>query len=181
MASMIRVDTLQDAGANEYFASDGSGVFSGSLTNVPAFEAYLASDQSTITSATFTKVQFASTHFDTDTNYSTSNYRFTPLKSGQYFFYSYFRITNSVGSTNLGSSQVALYKNGALIKRIMTNPAANYMNSMSLTLSTVAEANGTTDYFEIYVYGLAVSGTASVNGDSSGDRSIFGAYKLGGA
>jgi len=70
-------------------------------------------------------------------------------------------------------------KNGSLIKRIMTNPAANYMNSMSLTLSTIAEANGSTDYFEIYVYALVVSGTGSINGDSSGDRSIFGAYKIG--
>ena len=155
----------------------GSGVTLQS--NVPAFEAYLSTDQSSITSATLTKVQFANTHFDTNSNYSTTNYRFTPSEAGKYFFYSYFRIQNSSGNTNLGSSQVALYKNGSLIKRIMTNPAANYMNSMSLTLSTIAEANGSTDYFEIYIYGLAVSGTVSVNGDSSGDRSIFGAYRIG--
>jgi len=66
----------------------GSGVTLQS--NVPAFEAYLSTDQSSITSATLTKVQFANTHFDTNSNYSTTNYRFTPSEAGKYFFYSYF-------------------------------------------------------------------------------------------
>ncbi len=184
MASIIKANQLQDFNGNSILTSDGAGNVTPNATGLkatPAFEAYLASDQSSIPGATATKVQFANTHFDTDSAFNTSTYRFTPQVAGKYFFYSFYRIQNSVGNTNLGSSQNYLYKNGSVCKRIMSNPAANYVNSMSLTLSTIEEANGSTDYFEIYVYALTVSGTASINGDSSGDRSIFGAYRIIGA
>tara|TARA_R100001132_G_C3211179_1_gene54053 strand:- start:39 stop:590 length:552 start_codon:yes stop_codon:yes gene_type:complete len=96
MASTIRVDTLQDAGANEYFASDGSGVFSGALTMKPSFRVTLSGDQTGIPDTTTTLITFdtnsgsvsAGECWDTNSAWDTSTYRFTvPAgEAGKYQF-----------------------------------------------------------------------------------------------
>ena len=56
-------------------------------TMTPAFQAYLNSAQA-ITSGVNTKVQFDTEVFDTASAFdSSTNYRFTPLTAGKYFFY----------------------------------------------------------------------------------------------
>ena len=164
--------------SSTFLRGDNSWVAAGGA-NTPAFSAYLSADQTGISSGTLTKIQFDTKHFDTDSLYdNTTNYRFTPNVAGKYHFYFNCRINNSNGNSNLASTFLSLYKNGAYSRNVHFNPTANYGNSWGLTLSAVVEANGTTDYFEVYVYGLTVSGTIGLNGDAAGDRSFFGAYKI---
>jgi len=122
----------------------GSGVTLQS--NVPAFEAYLASDQSSIPGATLTKVQFANTHFDTNSNYdNATNYRFTPTIAG------YYQI-NAIGrasGTSVTTALIDLFKNGSVLRQLASSRDST-SSSQTLSGSAVVQMNGTTDYLEIY-------------------------------
>jgi hypothetical protein len=115
----------------------------------PAFSAYVSSNQS-ITSSANVKVPFNTEEFDTANCYdNTTNYRFTPNVAG------YYQINAAVG-TIAGSTRALpmIWKNGAEAKR--GNDSSSAVNGV--VVSALIYANGTSDYFEIYVYTNA-SGT----------------------
>ena len=72
----------------------GSGVTL--LSNVPAFEVELTSDQ-TISDGTVTTIQFNSTLIDTGSFWDSTNYRWLPTVAGKYYVYA---------QANLGSDTV---------------------------------------------------------------------------
>jgi len=125
------------------------------------FSAYMSSNQS-ISAATYTKLQYNTENFDTDSDYDTTNYRFTPSKSGKYL------ITASIrfDITNNNYVLFGLYKNGAQ-HRVIYAPTESTIGIDSPQMMEVVEANGTTDYFEIYVMvstaETAVSSTLTSN------------------
>lgn len=112
----------------------------------PAFRATGTTNQS-LTSSTDTKAQFGTETFDTDNCYdSTTNYRFTPNKSGYYQFTGQARITAGTS----GYYQISIYKNGSsdsLLTIVTSAPGGTTMNGSNLIYM-----NGTTDYVEFYVY-----------------------------
>ena len=73
----------------------------------PAFRATMSSAQ-TFSNTTFTVVNFDQEVFDTNSNFDTSNYRFTPTVAGYYVFN--FQIFAGAGS---GRYTAAIYKNGS--------------------------------------------------------------------
>ena len=114
--------------------------------NGPAFSAYQSSAQTIANGGAFYKVQFQTEEFDTNSNFdSTTNYRFTPTVAG------YYQFSAAIGWAANASSGVAvtLYKNGSLYKigAYITNGNIGPV----INLSCLASANGSTDYFEIYV------------------------------
>lgn len=116
-------------------------------SNMPAFSAYLGSAQ-TISAGATTKVQCNTKEFDTNSNYDTSNYRFTPTVAGYYQ-------VNCAAQEGAGASvilQINLYKNGSLAKK------SSYVGGVAYyacTASTLVYMNGTTDYLEFYIYASA--------------------------
>lgn len=109
----------------------------------PAFSAYQSSLTS-VSSATWTKVAFQTEEFDTANCFdSTTNYRFTPNVAGYYQFNFAVGVASSV--TNVG---ISLYKNGTQYKWPFYNIGAGNITGGS----ALAYANGTTDYFEAYIY-----------------------------
>lgn len=107
---------------------------------LPAFSAYATSDQ-TLTNGTWTKVNFPTEEFDTDSNFASS--RFTPTTAG------YYQLSTSVkmeGGT--GNFYVHLYKNGSDYKRYTYIETAY---NPAIGGSICVYANGTSDYYEIYV------------------------------
>ena len=130
--------------------------------NGPAFAAYAAAILQTITSGSQQKVLFQTEEFDTNSNYANS--RFTPTVAGYYQLNAEVRLD---GASGTGEMMIVLYKNGAEHKRGTnqqgTQIAANFY---AMTVSALVYANGTTDYFEIYVQqgsGSSVSVTAVNN------------------
>jgi len=120
--------------------------------NGPAFSAYNNTGQSISTNTT-TKCNFNTEEWDTNNNFASS--RFTPTVAGYYTFSCNigFQATNSYGF-------LILYKNGS-VSRYLTYPQSS-MGSMAG--GCMDYANGTTDYFEIYIYivnGQNVNGNAS--------------------
>jgi hypothetical protein len=116
-------------------------------SNGPAFRAIRITSQQVISTATATKVQFNSKTFDTNSNFdSTTNYRFTPTVAGYYQLQACLQ-TDSFAT---GDLQILIYKNGASTNFV--NVPTTIPANPSLAISDISYANGSTDYFEIYVY-----------------------------
>ena len=98
------------SGSGTITIPDAVTVSSASLSNTPAFEAFLSSAQS-INDNTYTKIQFNTEVYDTNNCYdNSSNYRFTPTTAGKYFVYSYVLMDTSAG--NMRQISTRIYKNG---------------------------------------------------------------------
>lgn len=154
----------------------GSGVTL--LSNVPAFQAHLSSDQS-ITDNTLTKVEFDTEAYDTDNCYDNSaNYRFTPNKAGKYYVYSSIR-GDAQADSQIQYHTIQIYKNGSVVGKQTQNFQANYPRIMNIPMTYVVDMNGSTDYLEIYYLLNDTSGNPIINGDASPAETFFGAYRIG--
>ena len=116
--------------------------------NMPAFSAYLSATQPTYAAGTSSKIAFNTTRFDTNTNYSTVNYRFTPTVAG------YYQINVNITTTQVSNLntryQLMLYKNGALYYEVGGYNGTSGDLQAGI-LSTVISMNGSTDYVEVYI------------------------------
>lgn len=125
--------------------------------NGPAFSAYANNTLQTITSGSLQKVLFQVEEFDTDSCFASS--RFTPTVEGYYQINAEVRFD---GASGTGEMMIVLYKNGSAYKR-GTNQSGTQIasNFWAMQVSSLVYANGTTDYFEIYVQ-QGSGGTLSV-------------------
>lgn len=151
--------SLSDSGnvsiAGQYQVSGKQAV------NGPAFRAYPSVGQ-TITSGSLQKVNFGTESFDTNSNFASS--RFTPTVEGYYHLNSTVRLD---GASGTGECMIVLYKNGTEYARGWNSSGTQFAGSFwSMTVTDVAYANGTTDYFEVYIQqtsGASVTTTAFQN------------------
>jgi hypothetical protein len=127
------------------------------MVNGPAFSAYIASNFS-LTNLAWTKVAFNTKSFDTASCYdNTTNYRFTPNVAG------YYQFNISIGFNTNQSTEVAiaLYKNGSACCYLVDYRMTSLANASG---SALFYANGTTDYFETYVYQSSGGATLLIGG-----------------
>ena len=142
--------------------------------NGPAFGYQRTATQS-IAASTWTKVQFNVSIFDTNTNYSTSNYRFTPTVAGYYQMNWLVVMDNIPASAEMIS---AIYKNGATYVWGNNNyTASTHYNAT--TGSVLVYCNGSTDYLEIYVYQASVGAVNCT--PTSAYASMFSGFMARGA
>jgi hypothetical protein len=203
MASIIKVDDVQDAAGNNIINESGDVItigasgdtidipsgatldatgatITGALTNTPAFAAFLGADQ-TVTDATDTVAAINTEIFDSDSDYDTGTYRFTPQVAGTYFLYAGAQLqSNTVTTFNLG--QLYIRKNGTKIGHLWNDARSNANGySKFVSISTVMIANGSTDYFDVMGYVDATSGTTFFGGHATEHRTVFGGYRIIGA
>jgi hypothetical protein len=135
----------------------------------PAFRAYRATTDQSISRQTNTKVQFNGETFDTASCFdSTTNYRFTPNVAG---YYQYNWRVNIGGLT--GTQLTELQLNGTRTGRgSMSGQDGVYNYGVSVG-SDILYMNGTTDYVEVYVYVEQASGTVFINEDANGADTAF--------
>jgi hypothetical protein len=108
----------------------------------------------TVTLATATKIQLNTEDFDTNSNFDTSTYRFTPTVAGYYQISAGLR--GSAATTNT-STTLSIYKNGSsYISSISTSTAL----AQFPTISALIFMNGSTDYIEFFGT-IAGTGTAT--------------------
>lgn len=142
----------------------------------PAVSAYASATQ-TVTLGTATKVAIDTEEFDTNSNFDTTNYRFTPTVAGYYQVNGLLRGTVATTFTVITAQ---IYKNGSQY-RVSSYPGTlNAGNGASVTVSAVIFMNGSTDYLELW--GL-VNGTGTANFlfTSTTATSAFSACLLRGA
>ena len=121
-------------------------IASGVTGTGPAFSAYMSSDQSVAT-ATFTKLAINAEEFDSNGNYDTSLYRFTPNVEGHY------QVNFQACGQTITSGQflISIFQNGSEIEGVRLGQV-NGQGDTILSGSTVIYCNGTTDYLDFYVY-----------------------------
>jgi hypothetical protein len=137
----------------------------------PAVFAYGTTNAQTIATSTITKIIFNGKIFDTNNCFdSTTNYRFTPNVAG------YYQISFTTQFDYIGSWRafVYLYKNGSnfLFQEQPNGMAASTYPSLTLN-PVLVYANGTTDYFEIYVEQRSGGNQGSYGGGSVPPYSTF--------
>lgn len=144
--------------------------------NGPAFSAYPNSGTTqTITSGSQQKVLFQTEEFDTNNNYASST--FTPTVEGYYQLNATVRIDGTMGT---GECMIVIWKNGAEFKRGWNSSGTVFgANFWSMTVSTLAYANGSTDYFEIYVQ--QTSGASRTVTVAGGNITYFNGCMIRGA
>lgn len=120
----------------------GSSTFYG-----PAFAAY-GSSPTTFPNNTWTKITFGTVYFNINNNFSTANSRFTPTVPGYYQLNSTAQLSISATPSG-GSSIFALYRNGVEFQRGSRIP--NNTAGLGVTFTTMVSANGTTDFFEMFL------------------------------
>ena len=126
----------------------------------PAFSAYKSANQ-TISSGVDTKLTFDLEEFDTANCFDTSTGRFTPNVAGYYQF----NFECDMGGIATTAGIMNIRKNGVGAKRGqgVIGPS---MSEQYLCGSALMYMNGTTDYAEVYAYGLA-AGSITIYGASS--------------
>lgn len=174
MSSIIKVNTIQDAGGNALLTSNGSGTLTTNNIggkNTPAFLAYQTGAQ-TISTATPTKIQFNTELFDTNGMYDHStNYRFTPTTAGKYVVGAKIKY-NNVASARL---YTMIYKNGSEYERTEKRNDSTGTDPDPIS-NLIIDFNGSSDYVE--VYGLQESGGNIDTNVATVTRMYFFAYKI---
>ena len=144
------------------------------LSNMPAFSAHIGSGNPGLSAATWTKIAADTELFDTNNNYDTSNYRFTPSVGGYYKVLVAVKIYRASGQQNFIKA-TAIYKNGSKYKEIAIDGDFEYNNNNThVTTSAIIHLNGSSDYIEAYAYS-GVSGNI-ISGGSIGNT--FEAFRL---
>lgn len=119
-------------------------------STLPAFSAYLSSNQTISSGNVFNKINCNTEHFDTNSNYdNATNYRFTPNVAG------YYQVNAGVSLNNAYLRGFAsIYKNGAEFARgVDVQPTSNsYGYNSNTSVSSLVYLNGSTDYIELYFF-----------------------------
>jgi hypothetical protein len=139
-------DTIYNSNLNVPQYYNGSA-WTSAVVAGPAFGAYANATPQTITTGSQQKVLFQAEEFDTNNNYTSS--RFTPTVEGYYQLNAEVRLD---GASGTGEMMIVIWKNGSEHKR-GTNQSGTQIAATfwAMQVSSVVYANGTTDYFEIYV------------------------------
>ena len=137
---------------------DGSQLTSLPSGTGPTFSAY-ASAALSLAAGTATKVQINTEEWDTNANFDTGNYRFTPTVAG------YYQVNGAIAGSPSGAGyfSVQIYKNGSSYKQGTNFPISATYGPNSV-VSVIVHLNGTTDYVELYALSQNIN---SLGGASS--------------
>ena len=146
--------------------------------NGPAFSSWVSSSNQTISHATFTKIALSVEGIDTNSNYDTSTYRFTPTVAG------YYQINASISflfaATGTWEYFGVFAKNGdtdyqrfgnQYQEAFASNPSARQIDG-----STLLYFNGTTDYLELYAYQSSGSNASVIGTTATGKYTRISAF-----
>jgi len=124
----------------------GIPVVTGTLVG-PAIDVNPGGTSLVIPTSVETKLEHDLILLDTHGDFDTTNFRFTPSVAGNYQMSATCRFNTSLG---VGSThRISIFKNGAAIRR---SALVGYsITSGGATVTSIETANGTTDFFEIFV------------------------------
>ena len=195
MASILKVDTIQDQSGNNIINENADTITIGASgdtvniigtlqnngagvggVNTPAFEATRSSNQ-TITHDTDTKIACNVETFDTAGNYdNATNYRFTPQTAGKYYIYAE-ATAQASAIQQLRRYTLSIRKNGSSYKYMSNYFTGNEAYINTIFIGSVIDFNGSSDYIELWCkIEYASSGTLQING--AGSELTFGGYKI---
>ena len=148
-----------------------------SATAIPAFSVHRnGAAQTGLSQGVFEKVTFTHKKFDTYSNFDIGTGRFTPTVPGTYV------LNGDAYCASTDWCGISIYKNGISIKQGWGQGNGSSIET-PVNTTEIVQANGTTDYFEMYVWvggGTALNGSASLTGFSGALISMAGGTGVGG-
>ena len=178
MASILKVDSLQDTGGNTIISSNGTGTFTSNLPSenmTPIFLATGGTAQSSLSDNVTTLRIFNSEIFDSNNAYNTSTGLFTVPSTGKYVIIAGINID---GSSNTGTEfALGLSLNG--------DASANghtFLNFSSASLkrwdANISVIRSLTANDTVGVYGRMNTSSGTWNMYSGTNTNYFGAFKI---
>lgn len=114
------------------------------ITNGPAFRAYQNASIS-VPDATFTVLPLNTEQYDTNANFDTATYKFTPTTPG---YYQVNAVANYFPAGG-GNCFISVFKNGVEYARGFSMASGVFFG---LSVSDIIPMNGTTDYLELFLF-----------------------------
>jgi len=166
--SLAKLTATGTKDATTFLRGDNTFASAGGV-NTPAFEAIMSGNQS-ISNGSNTKINFNTKNFDTDSCYdNTTNYRFTPTTAGKYYLEA---LITYPTATDFNDCTIRINKNGSNIASLNIG-ALHYEGRQ---VSVIAEANGSSDYFEVIAYQNS-GGSITISAGGTG-RNYFSGYRI---
>ena len=166
-SGQVTVDGPASAGTNTLTipALTGTANIVGS-----SFSAYQSSQQTGISNGVNTKINFQTEEWDLNSDYDTSNSRFTPTVAG------YYQITigcqGGTSRSGNGTSALFIFKNGSKFKDMVMNEG--HTNQVTWGIHTgIVAVNGSSDYIEAYVNADGMPSTFNLNSNTDNHRTFF--------
>jgi hypothetical protein len=135
-------------------------IASPSFAAAPSFSVNKNGTDQTVTAGAITKITWSNVVFDTTSNFSTANSRYTPNVAGKYLF-----TASAYCSDSNTQCSTWIYKNGSAVNNGFSG-SSTYNGSINggpiVAVNAVIDMNGTTDYVEAFVApsGTTVKGNA---------------------
>jgi hypothetical protein len=148
--SVIKVNQIQTANGVIMANLNSSGAnigFQLASSLAPVFNCY-ASSTFTVASSTNTKIPINTKIFDSNSNFDTTNNRFTPTVAG------YYQVQGACflsPPNNTSGFILTLFKNGSEFQQLMRDQYEVNFNQMP-SGGTIVYLNGSGDYVELYVW-----------------------------
>ena len=193
MASILKVDTIQDQSGNNIINENADTITIGasgdtitvptgaSLTvpngglsgqNYPAFSVTKSAQTTGQPDATYTLVTYDVELVDTDSAFSSNRFTVPSGKGGNYFVHGGV-VAGTSSASSLSQLRLVLYKNGSILSGVNFS-SAKYESEVELAqqeFSTIVSLSDS-DYIEVYVYIDNTTGTNRIT------QSFFNGYKL---
>jgi len=144
--------------------------------NTPSFLAYVGSAQNP-SDATVTDVEIDTEVFDTDSCFNTGTYTFTPTTAGKYLLFCAVRVGGGTTRPAFIEMQARIRKNGGnCANQLLSSYSNSDLDAFNIPITTIVEANGSSDAFKVDAYLDLDSGTIEIY--SGQTQTYFGGYKL---
>lgn len=172
--SISGTSTLTLGSSNASTIALGSGDVQSNFLH-PAFMVYKGSGTNqTISNDTYTKVEYSVEDLDTSTNFASN--RFTPTTAGKYLLFASVACDASAGQFEAAFIQIR--KNGSELYEGTNQQTTNNANHINLEIQAIVDANGSSDYFEVFVNIQDSSGSPVINAGGGARRTRFGGFRI---
>jgi hypothetical protein len=149
---------------------------SGAVANTPAFLAYLGSNQNP-SDVTTTDVTINTEVFDVGSCFNTSTYTFTPNVAGKYLLFAAIRVGSDTSRPAFIEMQARIRKNdGNCANQLLSSYSVSNLDGFNIPITTIVEANGSSDAFKIDTYLDVDAGTITITAGQH--QTYFGGYKI---
>jgi hypothetical protein len=202
MASILKVDTIQDQSGNNIINENADTITIGASgdtitipsgatidlsnatqtgvggANTPAFYVTPSADQTSIADNTLTQITFGQENFDTDNAFASNTFTVPSGKGGKYFFNTTLFIESTGGSNALNSIEIYYYINDA--QNIYTNTEHNPHTTAGVSHTGILNLSAG-DTVKVYMRcDVSSSGTSFINQDNPANtsRCWWVGYKL---
>jgi hypothetical protein len=169
-AGAVNTTYLADNSVTTAKIAPGAVVQADLATNVagtgPAFSAYFSGNPG-LSANTATKIAYNTEVFDTNSNFDTTNNRFTPTVAGYYLVTVMAKIYTGTSQASFAKT-IYIYKNGSNYKEAQFDGYFAYSNNNhTMSITSLVYCNGSTDYIEGYAL-IGVAGNL-IGGATTGN------------